>query len=214
MKPPNGDLARGWNAEDTAKILAGLKARALAGNNFADSLCAAHAKYGYFTLKQAYWAEKLAGEANAPAPAVEDLGGDLSAITNKFKLAKANGLKFPALIFPHIGPIAKVRVSMAPDNGKNPGCLYVKADGAYAGKINPAGCYLAARGASPGLTQFLHAFAADPVGVGAAKGKDAGACCFCGRELTDARSLAAGYGGTCAKHWGLPWGQIALPIAA
>jgi hypothetical protein len=191
----------------TPETLSGLKARADAGHNFAASLLQGYARYGHFTSKQAYWAEKLAAEANAPAPEPEDLGGDLSAIADKFKLAKANGLKYPALIFANIGPIGKTRVSMAPDNGKNPGCLYVKADGAYAGKINPAGGYTAARGASPALTQFLHAFAADPVGVGAAKGKDAGACCFCGRELTDARSLAAGYGGTCAKHWGLPWGH-------
>jgi hypothetical protein len=32
-------------------------------------------------------------------------------------------------------------------------------------------------------------------------------CCFCGLELTDAPSLAAGYGPICADKWGLPWGD-------
>jgi hypothetical protein len=33
-------------------------------------------------------------------------------------------------------------------------------------------------------------------------------CCFCGLELTDAPSLAAGYGPICADKWGLPWGDV------
>ena len=198
----------------TNEILEGLKIAASKGDNFATSLLAGYAKYGSLTPKQMYWAEKVAARATAPAPVGEKLGGNLSAITEKFQAAKANGLKRPALIFPNIGPINKARVSLAPETGKNPGCLYVKADGQYAGKIDPSGNYFAARGASEELTAFLHAFAADPVGVGAAKGKDAGACCFCGLQLTDARSLAAGYGPICAKHWGLPWGAAELKEAA
>ncbi len=36
-----------------------------------------------------------------------------------------------------------------------------------------------------------------------------GTCCFCWRELTDERSIEAGYGPTCAENRGLPWGETA-----
>jgi len=37
-----------------------------------------------------------------------------------------------------------------------------------------------------------------------------GQCVFCGRRLTDERSIAVGYGPTCASHNGLPWGEKEL----
>lgn len=39
--------------------------------------------------------------------------------------------------------------------------------------------------------------------------KDLGACCYCNLPLDDPRSKAVGYGATCAKRWGLPWGRNA-----
>jgi len=39
-------------------------------------------------------------------------------------------------------------------------------------------------------------------------GKTTGNCCFCGIELTDPRSLAAGYGPICAGNYNLPWGKV------
>lgn len=33
-------------------------------------------------------------------------------------------------------------------------------------------------------------------------------CVFCGRDLTDERSIAAGYGEICADYHGLPWGAV------
>lgn len=33
-----------------------------------------------------------------------------------------------------------------------------------------------------------------------------GVCIYCGKELTDERSIFAGYGGKCAENQGLPWG--------
>lgn len=38
-----------------------------------------------------------------------------------------------------------------------------------------------------------------------------GQCVFCSRTLTDERSIAVGYGETCASHNGLPWGEETLP---
>ncbi|MBZ0090022.1 MAG: DUF6011 domain-containing protein, partial [Thermoanaerobaculia bacterium] len=57
-----------------------------------------------------------------------------------------------------------------------------------------------------GLLELLGAFDRDPVDVAASYGRETGECCFCQRPLTDPRSVRAGYGRTCAKSNGLPWG--------
>jgi hypothetical protein len=38
-------------------------------------------------------------------------------------------------------------------------------------------------------------------------GHDHGECVYCARHLSDDRSVAVGYGATCAKNYGLPWGD-------
>lgn len=56
------------------------------------------------------------------------------------------------------------------------------------------------------LKRFMAQFAADPAGVMAEAGKQAGRCCMCGKGLEDPKSLAVGYGPVCAKNYGLPYG--------
>ncbi len=198
----------------TSEMLTGLQMKADSGNSFAASLLAGYAKYKGFTPRQMPWAEKLAREALNPI-VPENLGGDLSAITTKFKTARANGLKRPALLFFNVGKFApKLKITLAPDTGKNPGALYVKAGYDYMGKVTPDGALVPSRAMNDDIKTFLKAFAADPVSVSAANGKAAGSCCYCAHELTDARSLNAGYGPVCAKHWGLPWGEVELKEAA
>tara|TARA_R110000803_G_scaffold107958_4_gene176150 strand:- start:4253 stop:5266 length:1014 start_codon:yes stop_codon:yes gene_type:complete len=51
----------------------------------------------------------------------------------------------------------------------------------------------------------IDAFRQDPIGVMTAMGKKTGNCCFCGRDLTDNRSTAHGYGPVCAKRYSLAW---------
>lgn len=53
----------------------------------------------------------------------------------------------------------------------------------------------------------LDGLAADPVGFLAARSKDMDRCCYCNLPLEDKRSKDVGYGSTCAKRWGLPWGK-------
>lgn len=45
-------------------------------------------------------------------------------------------------------------------------------------------------------------------------GKLWGQCVFCSRLLTDERSVAVGYGPTCATNNGLPWGEVSKPIVS
>lgn len=73
----------------------------------------------------------------------------------------------------------------------------------YAKRWNPdaekweyeAGLYFKLRGAVPLSAEDAKAF-----------GDLYHHCIFCGLELTDDRSIAAGYGPTCADNRGLPWG--------
>lgn len=60
---------------------------------------------------------------------------------------------------------------------------------------------------SENLVTFLEAFAKDPAKYATIYGIKTGACSFCGRELTDPRSVTVGYGPICAEHYGLPWGE-------
>lgn len=48
----------------------------------------------------------------------------------------------------------------------------------------------------------------DPVKAAKLSGKQTNHCCFCSRELTDARSVIHGYGPICAEHWNLPWDDL------
>ena len=66
------------------------------------------------------------------------------------------------------------------------------------------------------LLPALRDFAAKPAQVAAAHGRLTGRCCFCNSGLDDPRSTAEGYGPTCAKHFGLPWGgkRAAAPVTA
>ena len=41
----------------------------------------------------------------------------------------------------------------------------------------------------------------DPIKAAKLSGKQTNHCCFCSRELTDARSVIHGYGPICAEHW-------------
>lgn len=47
-----------------------------------------------------------------------------------------------------------------------------------------------------------------PVEAAKAHAKVMGECCFCKSPLTDAVSLANGYGPVCAKKWGMPWIKV------
>lgn len=62
--------------------------------------------------------------------------------------------------------------------------------------------------ASPEMRRRILEFCAAPGIVARIEGQRTGRCCFCRLELTDPRSVSAGYGSICAENYALPWGAI------
>lgn len=91
-------------------------------------------------------------------------------------------------------------------NGRSRRSLYgvLSASGSFAGTVGPTGIELEIYNE---VLQALRNFSEAPASYAAAHGRATGNCCFCGRGLTDARSVAVGYGPICADHYGLPWGD-------
>lgn len=58
-----------------------------------------------------------------------------------------------------------------------------------------------------GLFELLAEADVDLVAAAKRHAEATGNCSFCGLELSDPRSVAAGYGPICAVHYGLPWGE-------
>lgn len=131
-----------------------------------------------------------------------------------------SALKFPKINL-QIGEGATaqtIQLSIAGSRSRTPGVVNVTDGGPFEsntwfGKVTPEGQWMpsgrvsAATQAS--VATLLAALAADPAGTAAAYGRLTGKCCFCSKGLTDARSTQVGYGGTCAKNYGLPWGKAA-----
>ena len=190
--------------------------------DFANSLLAQaqnHATmHGYPPLsgKQWYWVRKLAEKANATAPAATNVG-DFSAVIELFKTAGEH-LKYPKVrlqledgspvVLSVAGPAARLPGTVNLTDGKPYG------QNTWFGRVDPAtGAWEPSSKVdaqtTTAITALLVNFAKDPAKVASLYGKTTGACCFCSRELTDARSVTVGYGPICAEKWGLPWGEVA-----
>lgn len=162
--------------------------------------------------KQVYWVQKLAKmpfEAKA-APATVEVS-NFASVVAVFEKAGAT-LKQPRIRL-ELPTGEKVVLSLAPKTGNNPGFIYLKVGGEYAGKIAPSGAFTPYKLPTETLGAVQALFAAlgsDPAAVAAAYGKETGNCCFCSIELSTAESLAVGYGPTCAEHFNLPWGKTTL----
>jgi hypothetical protein len=167
-------------------------------NSFAASIIEQIDVKGVVSDKQVAACEKmLAKLASKSADRATKSGDvDMAAIEALFATAKASGLKRLAFIADGL------RISPAPETGRNAGAYYVKSDDAYQGKI-VGGRFIASGEADATTLPRLAEIAADPAGMARLYGKRTGICCCCGKELTDADSIAAGIGPVCAKRWGL-----------
>lgn len=101
-----------------------------------------------------------------------------------------------------------VRVSVAGRNSNTPGHLHVTdgrpfGDNTYYGRVTPAGEPAARLETHPDVVAALDALVADPEGALVRYGRVTGTCGICGRELTNAESIARGIGPICADNLGL-----------
>jgi hypothetical protein len=148
-------------------------------------------------------------EPKAPVVPAKPLNiGDMTGILELFGKAKAQYPKI-TISFENTGVIV---LSRAGPSAAVPGSVTVLSEGGYGnnrryGRIHTDGRWEPNRYEQQpqGLAEALTAFAADPAGVAAAYGHRSGNCCFCHKKLEDERSVANGYGATCAKNYHLPY---------
>lgn len=180
---------------------------------FAESLLTSWNRYGSLSEKQWYWVKKLPAGPEAPNPAhithVTDEAGH-AGMAALFQKAKGK-LKFPKLFLTTASGRA-VKLYIAGPSSNAPGAINVieAKTNTYLGRVHKDGQYKMPRLSTDpqeDVEQLLAGFAANPAAMAAAYGKHTGNCCFCGKELTDPKSVKVGYGPICADHWGLPWGN-------
>tara|TARA_R110001592_G_scaffold67354_6_gene206568 strand:- start:13300 stop:13890 length:591 start_codon:yes stop_codon:yes gene_type:complete len=171
--------------------------------NFVTSMMSQFETKGRLSPKQIEWAIKLSTEAahkESDPMAYEDEEGDYKSVVDFMTRATVSR---PRLTF-KTGRTT-ITMSLAPKTGRNPNHIYVKTDGDYAGKLTPTGDFSSAHH-RPVVMAILSDMSADPQSYILGHGVETGNCACCGRDLTDDRSLKAGVGPVCAKHWNIVWG--------
>jgi hypothetical protein len=182
---------------------------------FALSLLQQQARTGGLSNRQWPWVKKLVDRLDHPQETSGPRNlGDQTQLRAMFATA-GEKIKFPHLLLRHDrdGYAETLKVWIAGARSMQPGSFSVTTTAVareWLGRVMQDGTW------TPGHTRtaaeydsvasLLSELIAAPHAFLASNGKSAGACCYCGTELTDARSVEAGYGPTCAKKWGLPWG--------
>ncbi len=108
-------------------------------------------------------------------------------------------------------PQMHLRLNIAGANARVPDSINViKVNGygnsTWLGRILPEDGEV--RVSHKGAVDILQQMNVNPASFLAKMGKLSGHCCYCNLPLTDERSLQAGYGPICAKHYALEWGQV------
>lgn len=165
---------------------------------------------GYLNRKGSFsegYARCLARAIDAAenGPDTEDLG-DFSRVIELFDTAKRH-LKYPKirLADKDDNPIV---LSVAGERARRPGTINVTDGGPFGdnmwyGRISREGELEKSRSTTAEVIEALKDLAEDPARTAETYGKLHNECCFCARDLTDPRSVAAGYGPVCAENFGL-----------
>jgi hypothetical protein len=175
---------------------------------FARSLIDYFNNKGALSYKQEEWVVRLISKAVKPPMEVESVGS-LSGLFSLFVKAKKH-LKWPSISLQVDGKPVALKSSL---NNKKHGAIVNVTDGrpyganTWYGRVNESGewtqnSYLKEEELGP-IRKVLQAMSEDPAGTAKAYGTLTGRCCFCNKHLSDARSTAAGFGQTCAQHYGL-----------
>jgi hypothetical protein len=172
---------------------------------FAQSLLEQAAGRG-LSAKQMPWVDRLVMRATTPPEQIGDVGGVLAFLVRAGKRPRVTLGKDEL----------KIRLSISGAQSQWPGTVAVTSTDKgfgyrkFYGRITPQGKFIPGRDLTLDnlgvILELLRALADDPAGTASAYGQTTGECCFCGLELTDDRSKEVGYGPSCAKRFGLPWG--------
>lgn len=132
----------------------------------------------------------------------------------------AAGTKFPKIRLQTAdgNPILLYRAGPKAGGGRYEGCCTIT-DGAFINSIfygrvdrGTKEIFVVRNRSDQGIAEAIEAFDRQPEAVARMYGAMQSECCFCEQALTDPRSDpqqgGAGYGPTCAKKFGLPWGDI------
>jgi Family of unknown function (DUF6011) len=126
-----------------------------------------------------------------------------------FEHAISHSLKYPRIrLLAEGGQVVIAR--RAGSRSRYEGQIQITDDGQYPyntyfGRIDSDGVLHESSSMTPAVRELLGRFAASPTEVAFEYGQITGQCCFCDLPLSDARSLAHGYGPVCAVHYSLPW---------
>jgi hypothetical protein len=137
-------------------------------------------------------------------PTSEEFG---VAIPELFANAINSRLRGPKIQIRLVTPVGHVLVlKRAGTRSKWPGSVRITDDeGTYFGAIGIDGMLYPSSLMTPDIRAALERLAGDTVGAALDYAKLSGRCCFCNYRLTDARSVAHGYGPDCAARFKLPW---------
>lgn len=191
--------------------------------NFVDSLVS-KAQQGRLTENGWSWVAKTVAQYTRVVPEVKI--GSFSAVYD-FILAARKHMKYPKI---HLQTKetkkgAKdglpVMIAMSGSRSSRPDTVTVTDGGSYGeniwyGRITAKGVWEQSFRCdtyperTKSIVTLLKQLAKDPAKTAAEYGKLTGNCCFCYLPIgqgDDKRSLKVGYGSTCAKNYGLPWGE-------
>lgn len=172
-------------------------------NDFAASLVDQHARKGSLSDRQMDAADRMlakiaANRAEREANEARAASVDLTPVHEMFARAMESGYKRPTY------RAAGLVLSLAPLHGRNAGAIYVKDDetGDYLGKVTEDLVFRPVRTAPQSAAEALSRIARDPAHAAVQYGRQTGRCACCGRELTNADSIALGIGPICKDRWG------------
>lgn len=134
----------------------------------------------------------------------------LLSIVEFLAAAHGRGLRYPKARFLAPGG-GELLLKRAGNASAHTGAVNVLVAGEWVGRINLDGTVVGRLAGRSDLMQTLAVIATDPAGAAKSYGALHCHCSFCGLPLTDAGSVAVGYGPVCADHWGLPHTPLGTP---
>ena len=185
-------------------------------NDFGKSLLAQLQAKGTLSEKQQRCADDIIAKhkASVQAQAEEspkDAPEQFNGIFSLFDAAvQSKGLRQPKMTLGRADG-GKIVLSLAGESARVPGSLNVASDkfgqGDWFGRIRRDGGFepnsRIAKTVLDGVLDDLRILNQNPKEVARSNGRAFGFCCFCNRTLSDAVSVANGYGPICAEKFGL-----------